>query len=194
MAKKSFKKSFKTEDNPALSFIAPNLENSNEDEKIEEIETENKIKDNGKNKDINIINKQREDIKENIKEYEKNEMDSTQKGKEIENYTNPVDTVDNYPNKHNTTNVDAVDNYPNKYNTHNNYSGGIKKGPGRPPLEVETKTKRLNLLLLPSLFQDLEKVSTMKRTSVNNLINVVLKEYVEDNKDLIDKYIEVFGE
>lgn len=150
MAKKSFKKSFKTEDNPALSFIAPNFESSNEDENIENKKTENVENEDSKEKKI------------------------------TENYTKPVDTVDNYPNK---------------YHTDNNYDDeGVRKGPGRPPLEVETKTKRLNLLLLPSLFQDLEKVSTMKRTSVNNLINIVLKEYVEENKDLIDKYIEVFGE
>ena len=141
MAKKSFKKSFKPEDNPALSFIAPSYENSDDKEREEQTIASDKTV-----------------IKENQ-----------------------------------TKTVDNIDNYPNKYNTDNNYNAS-KKGPGRPPLEIETKTKRLNLLLLPSLFQDLEKLSTMKRTSVNNLINVVLKEYVEENQNLIEKYIELFGE
>ena len=38
------------------------------------------------------------------------------------------------------------------------------------------------------------KIAAMKRTSVNDLINSLLKGYVESNQDLIKKYNDVFGE
>lgn len=56
----------------------------------------------------------------------------------------------------------------------------------------ETKSKRLNLLLQPSLMEDLGKVAFMKKDSVNNLINTVLTSYRDDNKDIIDKYNKIF--
>lgn len=56
----------------------------------------------------------------------------------------------------------------------------------------ETKSKRLNLLLQPSLMEDLGKVAFMKKDSVNNLINTVLTSYRDENKDIIEKYNKVF--
>ncbi|MEM1506253.1 toxin-antitoxin system HicB family antitoxin [Domibacillus sp. 8LH] len=56
---------------------------------------------------------------------------------------------------------------------------------------TETKSKRLNLLVTPSLHVNLKKVATMEETSVNDLINRVLNEYVEDKNDLIEKYNQV---
>ena len=63
-----------------------------------------------------------------------------------------------------------------------------------PPKEPkgETKSKRLNLLLQPSLMEDLGKVAFMKKDSVNNLINTVLTSYRDENKDIIEKYNKVF--
>ena len=69
---------------------------------------------------------------------------------------------------------------------------GLKRG--RKPSTEETKTKRLNLLMLPSVCDDLNKIAAMKRSSVNELINSILKDYVTENADLISKYDEVFGE
>ena len=58
----------------------------------------------------------------------------------------------------------------------------------------ETKSKRLNLLLRPTLHRDLGKLAQMERTSTNELINRVLTEYAEQNADKIQKYDEIFGE
>lgn len=58
----------------------------------------------------------------------------------------------------------------------------------------ETKSKRLNLLLRPTLHRDITKLSAMERISTNELINRVLSEYIEQNTDKIQKYDEIFGE
>lgn len=65
---------------------------------------------------------------------------------------------------------------------------------GRKPSTEETKTKRLNLLMLPSVCENISKIATMKRTSTNDLINSILQNYIEQNQEIIDKYTEVFGE
>lgn len=62
----------------------------------------------------------------------------------------------------------------------------------QPKAKAETKSKRLNLLLQPSLLEDLSKIATMNKDSVNNLINTVLTEYRDAHKDLIAKYNKVF--
>lgn len=69
---------------------------------------------------------------------------------------------------------------------------GLKRG--RKPSTEETKSKRLNLLMLPSTCEDLTKIAAMKRTSVNDLINSISKDYITANQDLIEKYNKVFGE
>lgn len=60
------------------------------------------------------------------------------------------------------------------------------------PEGVELKSKRLNLLLLPSIFTGIKKIATMQRLSVNEVINQALGEYVEAHADLITKHDEVF--
>ena len=52
----------------------------------------------------------------------------------------------------------------------------------------ERKSKRLNLLIKPSLFADVEKLAHMQRTSVNGLINDLLAAYAADHRDTIDEY------
>ena len=69
---------------------------------------------------------------------------------------------------------------------------GLKRG--RKPSQEETKTKRLNLLMFPSVCDDINKIATMKRTSVNDLINSILQDYVTENADLLEKYADTFGE
>lgn len=56
----------------------------------------------------------------------------------------------------------------------------------------ETKSKRLNLLIQPSVIEDLNKIATMQKDSVNNLINSALIEYRDAHKNLIEKYNKVF--
>lgn len=219
MAKKSFKK----ETNPALSFISPqSIENdennlvdvnevnddsinekiNNKQQAVDKLNKNAKTVDDIKNKN-NIDNTSETDVKNNLKnKYYKEAIDEEKKSIVDNKHNNDYEyNIDNTQITHNENKTD------NKYNTHKNSKQVIsrdiennekkvkvKKGPGRPAIEGETKTKRLNLLILPSLFQDLEKVATMKRTSVNNLINLVLKDYVDENIDLISLYREVFGD
>lgn len=42
----------------------------------------------------------------------------------------------------------------------------------------ETKSVRFNLLLRPSLFDDLRRIAWLNHTSVNNLINTIAEEYI----------------
>lgn len=56
----------------------------------------------------------------------------------------------------------------------------------------ERKTKRLNLLLQPSMLEDLSKIAYMKQTSVNDLINSVLKSYTKAETAVIAKYNGIF--
>ena len=59
-------------------------------------------------------------------------------------------------------------------------------------VEHELKTKRLNLLIKPSLFEKLTKIAHMEQTSVNELINSVLSDYTTSKKKTIERYAEVF--
>jgi predicted HicB family RNase H-like nuclease len=56
----------------------------------------------------------------------------------------------------------------------------------------ERKSKRLNLLIRPSLLADLYKVATMKETSINDLICMIIDEYNQKEAASIKKYNEVF--
>lgn len=60
------------------------------------------------------------------------------------------------------------------------------------PEGAELKSKRLNLLLKPSIFTGIDKIATMQRLSVNEVINQALGEYAEAHADLIAKYDEVW--
>ena len=52
----------------------------------------------------------------------------------------------------------------------------------RNPLYIETKSKRLQLLLQPSLHNKLKEISEQKETSINDLIHTVLEQYTRKNK------------
>jgi len=75
-------------------------------------------------------------------------------------------------NKHNTKDIYSTDNTQNT--------------------QTESKSKRLNLLVYPSLLEDLKKIATMERKSVNDLINTVLLNYAYKNKDQIERYDDIF--
>ncbi len=57
---------------------------------------------------------------------------------------------------------------------------------------VETKSKRLNLIIRPSLFKDFTKAAHMKRTSVNDLLNQLMAEYIEKEAETILQYNKTF--
>lgn len=59
---------------------------------------------------------------------------------------------------------------------------------GRPISDEETKSKRVNLLMYPSLYEDLTKVANIFDTSINDLINTLAREYVEQNEEAIKAY------
>lgn len=69
---------------------------------------------------------------------------------------------------------------------------GLKKG--RKPSTGETKSKRVNLLMLPSVHEDITKLAVMQRISVNELVNSLLQAHIEENKELLQTYKDVFGE
>jgi predicted HicB family RNase H-like nuclease len=110
-------------------------------------------------------------------------------------YISHVET-DNTDNKYITDNTDYTDNTQEAsntlemYNKHkNHYTHDTHYKQSR-----ETKSKRLNLLLQPSLLGNLTKIARMRQTSVNDLINTVMRKYVEQESDIIGKYEEIFGE
>jgi predicted HicB family RNase H-like nuclease len=76
-------------------------------------------------------------------------------------------------------NTDNTQNTLNTFNTSN--------------LKKERKSKRLNLLLQPSVVEKVEKIATMKRTSLNDLINTLLKEFISREAETLSRYDEVFG-
>lgn len=81
--------------------------------------------------------------------------------------------TDNTQYTHNTDNADTTQ------NAHNTQ---------------ETKSKRLNLLLYPSVLDDLKKIATMQRRSVNDLINEVLSDYITQEAAQLQRYNDVFTE
>jgi hypothetical protein len=52
----------------------------------------------------------------------------------------------------------------------------------------ELKRKRLNLLLLPSLYKAMEKIAYVKGVSVNEIIGKALAEYRDNEKRALDTY------
>ena len=58
----------------------------------------------------------------------------------------------------------------------------------------EVKSVRVNLLFRPTVKRNIEKLAQMRQTSINDLCNVVMAEYIEEHYSEIEKYNEVFGE
>lgn len=70
----------------------------------------------------------------------------------------------------------------------------ISSGASEDAGEKETKSKRLNLLIRPSLFEAASKIATMRRISVNELLNKTLEELVAGEANTIEMYDKIFGE
>ncbi len=60
-------------------------------------------------------------------------------------------------------------------------------------MEKEKKEKRLNLVLKPSVAQDIKKIVYMKQTSVNKVIGEMLEDYIKNNSEELKRYDEVFS-
>lgn len=64
--------------------------------------------------------------------------------------------------------------------------------PPKTPRLYETKSKRLNLLIQPSLAADIGKLATLYRISSNELIVRVLSDFTDKRKAEIKKYDRIF--
>jgi len=49
------------------------------------------------------------------------------------------------------------------------------------PTVFEAKSKRFNMLIKPSVFENLKKISENNGTSVNDLINKIVEEYISSD-------------
>ena len=90
-------------------------------------------------------------------------------------------------NKRNTNNNQSAFNTDNEGNVFNADNKQYTHNDGE-----EIKSKRLNLLIYPSLLADLKKIAHMERRSVNDLINDVLSRYAEQEAEKIETYDKVF--
>lgn len=57
-----------------------------------------------------------------------------------------------------------------------------------------TRTERLALLTEPKTRNDLGKLATINRTSVNSIVNDAIQEYLNNHRDDIKRYNDFFGE
>jgi len=104
----------------------------------------------------------------------------------------PTDNAGNTDITHNTDNTNMTHNAQEADNTRT-ARRKARTGDGEKPRTDETKSKRINLLIQPSVIEDMGKIAHMKQTSVNDLINTVLKNYVKREASTISKYEDVFG-
>ena len=61
---------------------------------------------------------------------------------------------------------------------------------GRPKLQYETKSKRINLLIKPSAYEAIEKINYINQDTFNSLVNKLLDNYIEQHAADIKKYDE----
>lgn len=88
------------------------------------------------------------------------------------NFNNPADK---FISKRNTDDTDTTQGMDNKQ---------VK--------DTETKSKRLNLLVKPSVYEDFRKIATMEQESVNGLLNLLMEEVVNENKEQIELFNKIF--
>lgn len=60
------------------------------------------------------------------------------------------------------------------------------------PVKEETKSKRVQLLIKPSLYENLEKVAYIRRQSKNDLINELIANLVSEEQESIERYDHIF--
>jgi hypothetical protein len=183
MTKKTFKGS-----NPALQYISSIESDSGDNEHITDNtqETDNKYKTDDKQDMYNT-----QDTSNKYNTNNTHEVTNKHNAHEIPNKQYTYNTQETYnkqvdDDKHISDNTHYTDNTYNTFstsNTHKTYNAYIR----------ETKSRRLNLLLQHSLLDNVTKIARMKQTSVNDLINTVLKSYIEQESSVVERYEEVFG-
>lgn len=62
------------------------------------------------------------------------------------------------------------------------------------PKKKETKNRRVNLIMAPSLHSDLTILAHIQRVSLNELVSRVMGEYVAEKHGQIQKYLTITGE
>jgi uncharacterized UBP type Zn finger protein len=58
---------------------------------------------------------------------------------------------------------------------------------GRPKAEKETK-KRVSLAILPSLYEDIQKIAYVERKSVSEIVAQCLEQYASENIDKLKEH------
>ena len=66
--------------------------------------------------------------------------------------------------------------------------------PKKSDYAAENKSKRLNLLVRPSVYDDIKRLANIDNTTPNNLINEALAAYCNQRKADIQKYYEYHKE
>ena len=61
-------------------------------------------------------------------------------------------------------------------------------GRGRPKEERRELKKRISLSVLPSLYEDIQKIAYVQRRSVSDIVEEQLRRYREKNKDALSEY------
>lgn len=60
-------------------------------------------------------------------------------------------------------------------------------GRGRPKVDRELK-KRISLSVLPSLYEDIQRIAYVERRSVSELVASIMEQYRNDHKEELDEY------
>lgn len=60
--------------------------------------------------------------------------------------------------------------------------------------QQETKSKRIQVLIRPSVWERLQKIAYMERHSFNDLLNEICERYAEQEAEKVTRYDEAFGE
>ncbi len=63
-------------------------------------------------------------------------------------------------------------------------------GRGRPKEDREIK-KRVSLSVLPSLYEDIQKIAYVQRRSISDLIGELLEQYRKDHESELKEYMEI---
>ena len=64
----------------------------------------------------------------------------------------------------------------------------------RIPMSGELRSERIAVLTTRTTKGNLDKVAMVQRTSVNDVINIAISEYLEKHQGEIDRYNSFFGE
>ena len=63
-----------------------------------------------------------------------------------------------------------------------------------PKPKRERKTSRLNLTMTPTMKREFSMIAYMKRATVSGLISDLVNDFIEDNRELVDQYKDLFGD